>query len=123
MNETEAKMILAILRQNYKNAKINDPNSEVALWVNAFGEYPAEVVRIAAEFHIQKSSFFPTIAEIRSMIPRAEILKQFEDNNRPKPYLQDPEREKQTNAELQAIIDDMIEREEEMYGDFLDFEV
>jgi len=122
MKETEAKMILAILRQNYKNAKINDPMSEVKLWVNALGEYPADVIKIAAEFHMQKSSFFPTIAEIKSMIPRAEILKQFEETNKTDNRLEDPEREKKTRAELQTLIEDIIEREEEMYGDFLGFE-
>ena len=122
MNETETKMILAILRQNYKNAKIADPKAEVALWVSAFGEYEAEVIRIAAEFHMKISSFFPTIAEIRNMIPRAEILKQFEDGNKPKPYLEDPNKTKKEAQELQTLIDDIIDRETEMYGDFLDFE-
>ena len=118
MTETEIKMVLAILRQNYKNAKISDPTAEVALWFNSFKDYPAEVIRIAAEFHMKTSAFFPTIAEITNFIPRAEILRQFEENNKPRAVLEDPK----TKAELRAIVTDIIDRENGVYVDFLDFE-
>ena len=54
------------------------------------------------------------------MIPRAELLKQFEDNNKPKPI--DPEQDAKTKAELRAIVTDIIDRENGVYVDFLDFE-
>ena len=53
MTEKETKMILAILRQNYKNAKIEDPQAEVQLWLKNFGKYPVQIVRIAVEWHME----------------------------------------------------------------------
>ena len=120
MTKNELAMVLKILMSNYPNTKIKEPEVTLESWYSEFGEYPKELIEIAARFHMKSSTFFPSIAEIRKQIPRAELLRQFEETNKPKPV--DPVKEAKINAELQTIIDDMIEREEEMYGDFLDFE-
>ena len=120
MTKKEMATILKTLLATYPNTKIKDIDVTLASWMMEFEEYPSEVIEIAVRFHMKKSSFFPSIAEVRSQIPRAEILKQFEENNKPKAV--DPERERQTSEELQTIINDMIEMETEMYSDFLDFE-
>ena len=120
MNKSETASILKMLMASYPNTKIKEPEVLIDSWMTALGSYPADVVRIAAEFHKSDSAFFPTIAEIKNMIPRAELLKQFEDNNKPKPI--DPERDAKTKAELRAIVTDIIDRENGVYVDFLDFE-
>ena len=94
MTEKETKMILALMRQNYKNAKIDDPAAEVALWMLEFGEYPAKVIETAVRFFMssnkKSSDFWPTTASIRKQIPRAESYLEFVENNRPRPELIDP---------------------------------
>ena len=127
MTEQEAKMILAILKQNYKNAKIEDPKAEVAMWLTELGQYPADVVKVAAQFHIARSDFWPTIEAIKKLIPRAEILVQFEKNNMKPPtkQIEAPKRAKVTAIPdgmseeefLDSIIQSQIELETEMYGD------
>ena len=121
MTETDAQMILAIMRQNYKNAKIEDPAAEVALWMQEFGDYPAEVIKTAVEFYMndsaKRSDFWPTTAAIRKKIPRAENYISFVEANRPRPELIDPAREKKEHEELQTLINDIIDREREMYPD------
>lgn len=121
MTEQETKMILAMMRQNYKNAKIDDPSAEVALWMLEFGEYPAQVIKTAVEFYMsgsgKRSDFWPTTASIRRQIPRAESFLQFVENNKPRPELIDPNRQKRESAELNAVIEDQIALEREIYGD------
>lgn len=121
MTEQETKMILALMRQNYKNAKIDDPAAEVALWLSEFGEYPAVVIKTAVEFYMsgsaKRSDFWPTTASIKRMIPRAENYIQFVEKNRPRPELIDPDKQKKEDEHINAIIESQIELEREIYGD------
>jgi len=126
MTEKETMMILAILKQNYKNAKIEDPKAEVNMWLAELGQYPADVVKVATQFHIARSDFWPTIEAIKKLIPRAQTLVQFEKaNSEPQKKLEAPKRAKVTaipdgmteDEWLDAIIQDQIDLETEMYGD------
>lgn len=126
MTEEEVLMNLAILKQNYKNVKIEDPDAEIAMWLSAFGESDPEVIKVAVQFHIAKSKFWPTVAEIKKLVPRAEMLVQFEKaNSEPQKKLEAPKRAKVTaipdgmteDEWLDAIIQDQIDLETEMYGD------
>ena len=126
MTEEEVLMNLAILKQNYKNAKIDDPDAEIAMWLSAFGESDPEVVKVAVSFHIGSSNFWPTIENIKKWMPRAEILVQFERNNaQPKNAIEAPKKAKVTAIPdgmsekefLDAIIQDQIDLETAMYGD------
>ena len=107
MTEKETKMILAILRQNYKNAKIEDPQAEVQLWLKNFGKYPVQIVRIAVEWHMKDSEFWPTTSAMNKLLPRAEIYAEWLKNNeKPANALEAP-----AQAKVTAIPDGMSEDE------------
>lgn len=120
MTKNEIAMVLKVLMSNYPNTKIKEPEVTLESWYSEFGEYPKELIEIAARFHMKSSTFFPSIAEIRKQIPRAELLRQFEETNKPKPV--DPVKEAKVNEELEALIRDIIDRENEVYDGFLEFE-
>ena len=126
MTEKETKMILAILRQNYKNAKIENPAAEVQSWMMHFGQYPVQIVRIASEWHMDRSSFWPTLADIKKLIPRAEVYAQHINNNEePRKVLEASDKAKVTaipdgmteDEFIDRFIEEQIEWEKEMWGD------
>ena len=126
MTEKETKMILAILRQNYKNAKIENPAAEVQLWLQNFGGYPVHIIRIAAEWHMEQSDFWPTTAAITKLIPRAEIYAQFlEKNEKPENALEAPGKAKVTaipdgmseDEFIDKFLEAQVEWERDMFGD------
>lgn len=74
MTRDEITKLLEFVCAAYPNAKINDPAGTASVWEMAFGEYPAESVYRAARLYMDSSAFFPTIADIKKFIPRAEII-------------------------------------------------
>ena len=74
MNNKEAAQILAVVRTAYPNTKIEDAGAMVQAWVMGLGDYSASSVMKAARLHIATAKFFPTIAEIRNNIVRAELI-------------------------------------------------
>lgn len=109
MTDKETKMILAILRQNYKNAKIEDPIAELNMWMVNFGSYPFQVIRAAVDLHMSYSEFWPTKASIMKLIPRARILIENEKfNSEPPKALEAPSKRR---ADIMAIPDGMSEEE------------
>lgn len=74
MNSKEAAQILAVVRTAYPNTKIEDAGAMVQAWVMGLGDYSASSVMKAARLHMATAKFFPTIAEIRNNIVRAEIV-------------------------------------------------
>ena len=74
MNNKEAAQILAVVRTAYPNTKIEDAGAMVQAWVMGLGDYSASSVMKAAQLHMATAKFFPTIAEIREKIVRAEIV-------------------------------------------------
>lgn len=74
MNSKEAAQILAVVRTAYPNTKIEDAGAMVQAWVMGLGDYSASSVMKAARLHMETAKFFPTIAEIREKIVRAELI-------------------------------------------------
>ena len=73
MSREEITKLLALAMSAYPNTKNVDAKAMVSVWEMAFGEEPAERVYKAMRFHINTNRFFPTIADIRNVMVRAEI--------------------------------------------------
>lgn len=74
MNRKEIADLLEIVISNYPNTKIKDAGAMVSAWEMGLGDLPAKSVYKAARFHLETSPFFPTIADIREKILRAELV-------------------------------------------------
>ena len=74
MNKKEAAQILAIVRAVYPNTKIEDAGAMVQGWVLELGEFSSEAIMKAARLHMATSKFFPTPADIREKIVRAQLV-------------------------------------------------
>ena len=74
MSRDEITKLLELAVAAYPNTKNIDAKAMVLAWEMAFGEEPAERVYKAMRFHINTSRFFPTIADIRKVMGRAESL-------------------------------------------------
>ena len=74
MSRDEITKLLALAISAYPNTKNIDAKAMVTVWEMAFGEEPAERVYKAMRFHINTSRFFPTVADIRNVMVRAEIV-------------------------------------------------
>lgn len=127
MNSKEITQILAILRANYPNVKIENPSAMVKTWEMVLGEFSTEAVMASVKSHMEHSRFFPTPAEIRENIVRHKIVLEA-----PKaPALKSGKKAKCTAIPagmsekdfLDALIEDQIALETEMEkNNFLDFE-
>lgn len=72
MTETEATMILAVLKTAYPR-DYNYPTREEAhgaavIWATQFADMPAEIILMAVNKLISSSRFAPSIAEIKSKV-------------------------------------------------------
>lgn len=74
MNKKETAQILAILRTAYPNTKIENAGAMTEAWYMCLGDFSAESVMKAAKLHMNTSKFFPTPAEIRDKLVRAELV-------------------------------------------------
>ena len=74
MNKKDAARILAIIRVTYPAVKIDNPEMMALGWEMCLGKYETEVVLEAVKMHLKKNKYFPTIAEITELIPRANIM-------------------------------------------------
>lgn len=74
MTREETIKILAIVRANYPNVKINDPAATVSAWEMSLGGYTAEAVMRAVKLHMTTSKFFPTPADILEKMVRSQIV-------------------------------------------------
>ena len=79
MTREEIVALLATLRSNYPHAKIPDAEGLVNTWELTFGNEDASRVYKAARLHMESSSYFPTIADIRKKIGIAVGL--YNDNS------------------------------------------
>lgn len=79
MNRKEIADLLEIVISNYPNVKIRDAGAMVSAWEMGLGDYSAESVYKAARFHMENSPYFPTIADIKNNIVRAQMLYQESD--------------------------------------------
>ena len=74
MNRDETSKLLELLYGAYPNTKIRDPQSMLTTWELTLGDYSAESVYKAARLHMATSKFFPSPAEIRDKMVKADIL-------------------------------------------------
>lgn len=74
MNKKETAQILAVVRAVYPNTKIEDAGAMVTGWYMELGDYAASSVMKAARLHMATSKYFPTPAEIKAKIVRAELI-------------------------------------------------
>lgn len=76
MSREEVIKLLGILYSAYPyiKDKVNDPEMMVNTWEMCLGDYSAESVYKAARYHMETNRFFPTPADIRSNIIRAELV-------------------------------------------------
>lgn len=74
MTKKEAAQILAIVRAVYPNIKIEDAGATLQGWMLELGDFSASAVMKAARLHMATSKYFPTPAEIREKIVRAELI-------------------------------------------------
>lgn len=74
MSREEITKLLALAMSAYPNTKNIDAKAMVSVWEMAFGDEPAERVYKAMRFHIDSNCFFPTIADIRKVMVRAEMV-------------------------------------------------
>lgn len=125
MNSKEITQILAILRANYPNVKIENPSAMVKTWEMVLGEFSTEAVMASVKSHMEHSRFFPTPAEIRENIVRHKIVLEA-----PKaPALTSGKKAKCTAIPdgmsddfLDKFIEAQVEWEEEVFGNSLDYE-
>lgn len=101
MTRDEITKLLEFVCAAYPNAKITDPAGTASVWEMAFGEYPAESVYRAAKIHMESSAFFPTIADIKKNLRRAEIINQSERQERKAL----PRKRTITDVEFEAIVE------------------
>lgn len=74
MTKKDTAKILAILKAGYPNAKIENAEATVMAWEMILGSYSAESVMKAVQLHMATSPFFPTPADIRNKIVKAEMV-------------------------------------------------
>lgn len=124
MTKSEMAKVLAILRANYPNIRIENPEAMVKTWMLTLGGFNVEAVMKSAELHMTHSKFFPTPAELRQNITRSKIFVEL-----PSPTVHKLEASKRQVPDgmseeefLESIIQSQIQLETEMYGNLLDFE-
>ena len=74
MTKKETAQVLAIIRAAFPNVKIEDAAATCQSWYMELSDYSASSVIKAARLHISTSKFFPTVAEIKAKIVRAELV-------------------------------------------------
>ena len=76
MSREEVIKLLGILYSAYPyiKDKVNDPEAMVNTWEMCLGDFSAESVYKAARLHMNTNRFFPTPADMRSNIVRAEMV-------------------------------------------------
>lgn len=128
MNKSDMAKILSILRANYPNVRIENPEAMVKTWMLTLGEFSVQAVMKSAELHMKSSKFFPTPAELRENIVRSRIpselpptVPQLESTVKKRKGIQIPKGMTEDEF-LESIIQGQIQLETEMYGNFLDFE-
>lgn len=76
MTRDEITKLLEILTATYPHAvkNIKDPAAMATAWELALGDFQAEAVYKAARLHMATNKFFPSPADIRDRITKAELI-------------------------------------------------
>ena len=73
MNRNEITKLLEILVANY-GKKISDPKQVADTWELHFGNCEAGEVFKAARLHMETSPYFPNPADIKKLMPKAQLV-------------------------------------------------
>ena len=76
MTREETIQLLETLAATYPNAKIKDAAKMADMWQMALEDFTAEAVYKAARLHMNSNKFFPTPADIKEKLARAELIYQ-----------------------------------------------
>lgn len=74
MTRQETVQLLQMLAATYPNAKIKDAATMANIWEMSLSDFTAEAVYKAARLHMDTNKFFPTPADIKEKIIRAELI-------------------------------------------------
>lgn len=74
MTRKEIAKLLEVILAAYPNAKIKDAGATVSTWEMILGDFSAESVYKAARLHMETCKFFPTPADIRDKMVRADLM-------------------------------------------------
>lgn len=123
MNKSDMAKILSILRANYPNVRIENPEAMVKTWMLTLEEFSPEAVMKSAELHMKSSKFFPTPAELRENIVRSRIPDELPPTA---PMLISGKKARSTaipdGMSEDEFLDKFIEAQIEWENGFLDFE-
>lgn len=119
MTRKEIVELLKIVSASYPNAKIADPNTMVTTWEMMFGDLPADKVYKAARLHMENSKFFPTVADIKENLTKADMIYNTSaleaPKHRRKPLVETPKG--MTDEEhILGIVEDQMRLECELEG-------
>lgn len=74
MNREETIKLLALLRANYPNVKIQDPAATVTAFQMNLEEYSAESMLAAAKLHMKTSPYFPEPSDLIAKRVKGEMI-------------------------------------------------
>lgn len=119
MTRKEIADLLKIVFAAYPHTKISDPNTMVTTWEMMFGDLPADKVYKAARLHMESSKFFPTVADIKENLTKADMIYSTAaleaPKHRRKPLVKTPEG--MTDEEhILGIVEDQMRLECEIEG-------
>ena len=105
MTRDELRQTLKMVIEVYPYAKNKiNPKETLDMWEMTFAEYEAKDVIMAVRYHIENKKFFPTPADIKDNMFRANLL--YDTSNMPL-----------IDAPTTSYIEDLTQ-----YDDILDFE-
>ena len=74
MTREEVKGVLAICFDTYPTKKISNPEHTIEIWYEVLGGYDLDTVLKAVKLYISESAFFPTPADIKNRLFRANLI-------------------------------------------------
>lgn len=104
MTRKEIEKLLELMLDTYPNTKIRNAENTVSTWLSIFKDYDTESVIKAAKLYMEEGSFFPSPAEVKKRIHRANIIYGRNDT-----ALQIDAPVKQIEASTQPYIDERVE--------------
>ena len=125
MTRKEIAALLKVLKANYPNTKITDPETMIASWMLVLGEFEQDAVARAVRLYMtEQTSFFPTAGEIRKRIFKADIIYGTDSVKAIEPPKTDKAREDYYLEELCKLVGLGYEPKDDadLTCDFLDFE-
>jgi hypothetical protein len=70
--KSDVTRVFILLKDAYPYYDPKNPDGIMSIWERKFSQTPAAVLSRAAELHIENSKFFPALAEILALLPKAD---------------------------------------------------